>query len=121
MRGRRLPVAVLVDAISRPREHTAELKEELGKALGARLVRVVLFGSYARGVVHAESDVDVLALVDPRDRRDGHRAADAAVTVMMRHPDVVLSPLVLSVDQLNELRARERRLARDIDEEGVPL
>lgn len=99
----------------------AELKIELANALGPRLVRLILFGSYARGFVHADSDVDVLVLVQPKEREDGHRAADAAVAVMLRHPDVVLSPLVLSVAELDELRVRERRLAREIDQDGIPL
>lgn len=99
----------------------AELKEALTSVLGPRLVRLVLFGSYARGTVHPESDVDVLVLVSPRERQDGHRAADAAAAVMLRRPDVVLSPLVLSVSELDQLRARERLLARDIDQEGIDL
>lgn len=99
----------------------ADLKQELLRAFGARLERLVLFGSYARGIVHPESDVDVLVLMSPREPKDGHRAADAAATVMLRHPDVVLSPLVLSAAELDELRARERLLARDIDQEGIDL
>jgi hypothetical protein len=34
---------------------------------------------------------------------------------------VLISPTVLSVEKLAELQARERRLARDIAEEGIPL
>ena len=98
-----------------------EFRQELDRVFGTRLSRLVLFGSYARQRVHEDSDVDVLVLVEPRERRDGHRAADAAVKVMLCHPEVVLSPLVLSPAQLDALRARERRLARDIDREGIVL
>jgi len=98
-----------------------ELKEELRRVFGERLVRVVLFGSFARGVVHEDSDVDVLAMVSPRMPRDGHRAVDAAVRVMLRHPEAVLSPLVMTPKELDALRTRERRLARDIDREGIAL
>jgi hypothetical protein len=32
-----------------------------------------------------------------------------------------LSTLVLSTEEFNRLRARERRIALDIEEEGIPL
>ncbi|MBI2894244.1 MAG: nucleotidyltransferase domain-containing protein [Deltaproteobacteria bacterium] len=99
----------------------SELKQELMGTFGARLVRLVLFGSYARGIVHPESDVDVLVVVSQREPKDGHRAADGAAAVMLRRPDVVLSPLVLSAAELDELRARERLLAREIDRDGIDL
>ena len=98
-----------------------DLRVALRALFGARLKRLVLFGSYARGTVHEDSDVDVLVVVDPALEGDGHRAADAATEIMVRRPEVVLSPLVMSVAQLDELRARERRFARDIDMEGIPL
>lgn len=45
-------------------------------------VRVIVFGSVARGDVHAESDLDVLVIVDrlePADRRPLMRRARAAI------------------------------------------
>ena len=99
----------------------SELRVALRDRFGERLLRLVLFGSYARERAHADSDVDVLVLVSPRMPKDGHRAADAAVEVMLRRPDVVLSPLVMTPEELDALRARERRLAAEIDREGIPL
>jgi predicted nucleotidyltransferase len=99
----------------------AEYKAALERAFGTRLVRAVLFGSYARGRAHADSDIDVLVLVSPRQPKDGHRAVDAAVEIMLRRPEMVISPLVQTPEELDALRARERLLARDIDAEGIPL
>ena len=98
-----------------------ELHEALRGTFGPRLVKTVLFGSFARGEVHEESDVDVLVMVDPREPRDGHRAVDDAVSVMLRHPDVVISPLVMTPAELDELRRRELRLASEIDAQGIAL
>ncbi|MHB1843607.1 MAG: nucleotidyltransferase family protein [Deltaproteobacteria bacterium] len=98
-----------------------ELKQVLRASFGDRLVRLVLFGSVARGITHEDSDVDVLVLVSPRLPRDGYRAVDAAVEVMLRRPEVVLSPLVMTPEELEKLRKGERRLARDLDREGIPL
>jgi uncharacterized protein len=106
-----------------PHVHDAllDFKAAAVESFGTRLRGVVLFGSYARGLVHEDSDVDVLVLVSPREPGDGHRAADAAVAVMLRRPEVVLGPLVMTPDELDALRTRERRLAADIDREGVAL
>jgi len=90
-------------------------------AFGPRLRRVVLFGSQATGRVHEDSDVDLLLLVEPREAGDGRRATDAAVAVMLDFPDIVISPLVLTPEELGHLRERERLLARDIDRDGIVL
>lgn len=42
----------------------SELKDALQKIYGARLKKLVLFGSYARGDARADSDVDFLAVLD---------------------------------------------------------
>lgn len=42
----------------------ADLRAALTDLYGDRLVRLVLYGSQARGDTHAESDVDVLVVLD---------------------------------------------------------
>jgi len=50
--------------IPRPvRQALAELKESLAGVYGDRLKGVFLYGSYARGDYHDESDVDVLIVL----------------------------------------------------------
>jgi uncharacterized protein len=92
---------------------------------GARLHEVVLFGSWARGDAHEESDVDLLVVVDgldERERRDVMDAAyDAAAAAVDMADCVSISPLPYSTAQVTELRSRERRLFRDIAAEGAPL
>lgn len=51
----RLPVAV--------QEAVGEFKQRLQKRYGDRLGRLVLYGSYARGDFHEESDVDLLIVL----------------------------------------------------------
>lgn len=97
----------------------ANARDNIDAILGARLREVRLFGSYARGQHDDESDVDVLILVD---RVDGHER-DCVVDAVLRASvaSVRLSPLVLTVSQLDELRARELILAEDLDREGIAL
>lgn len=46
----------------------AEARLALSRLYGDRLVRAVLYGSYARGEAHSESDIDVLVVLrDPVD------------------------------------------------------
>ena len=42
---------------------TAEFKQAMQTLYGDRLLKVVLYGSYARGDFHAESDVDFLIVL----------------------------------------------------------
>jgi uncharacterized protein len=100
---------------------TTSFRQRVAEALGPRLRSVLLFGSYATGRVHQDSDVDLLVLVDPKEASDGRRAVEVAVSVMLDHPEVVLSPLVLGVAEFAELRTRERLLALDIERDGISL
>jgi uncharacterized protein len=56
-----------------------EAARRLGAAYGARLLDVVLFGSWVRGQAHEESDVDLLVVLDEvADRaRERDRIVDA--------------------------------------------
>ncbi len=98
-----------------------EFKAAVSEVLGAQLRSVVLFGSVARGQMSEESDVDLLVLVEAKNDQTVRLVVDAAVKIMLARPALVLSPLVLTTGQFDELRARERRLACDIDREGIPL
>jgi hypothetical protein len=52
---------------------------------------------------------------------DGRRGVEIAVSVMLDHPAIVLSPLVLGVAEFAELRNRERLLPLDIERDGISL
>ncbi len=88
--------------------------------LGRRTERLVLFGSRARGEGHEESDLDVLVLVADRTRSDQLAVYDAAYDVWDAG-GIDVSPLVRSPEAWADLLARERRLALDVEREGVPL
>jgi predicted nucleotidyltransferase len=97
-----------------------DLKESLQTFLGNRLVRLVLFGSRARGDYSGESDFDVAILVRGLTRELKNQILDKVSEIEFE----CLTPfsvLVFSEDEFNHLKRRERRIALDIEREGIPL
>lgn len=101
-------------------ERLRELKESLEAFLGNRLLRMVLFGSIARGDYNEESDMDVAIIIRGLTRKLKRQILDRVVEVELKHL-MPISVLILSEDEFNRLKRRERRIALDIEREGVPL
>jgi predicted nucleotidyltransferase len=87
---------------------------------GARLREVRLFGSFARGEAHAESDVDCLVLLDHVDTAD-ERAVTDLVGDLTWQAGVVISPLTMSSDTFEAWKRTERRVPLAIEREGIRL
>jgi uncharacterized protein len=88
---------------------------------GERLAEVRLFGSYARGEAHEDSDVDCLVLIDGADRRDDRAVTDLAADLIWQVGGVVIFPIVMSPSEFNDWKARERATPLAIEREGVRL
>jgi predicted nucleotidyltransferase len=97
----------------------AEAKRVAQAMLGDRLCAMRLFGSYARGQFDEDSDVDVLVLARSLEPGERGRVSDAVHAVSTS--EAIVAPLVLTVDQLEDLRRRELILATDCDREGIPI
>ncbi len=97
-----------------------ELKQTVSAIAGSRLTRFVLFGSRARGDWEPRSDIDVAAVVEHLTRAEHTRILDAVCAVEAHH-NFPVSFLLFSADHFRELKERERRIAADIEREGVPL
>lgn len=85
----------------------AETKRALSDVFGERLEQVLLYGSYARGDQTAESDIDVMAVVDmPKDELVGYRRqiSDLSSMLDLRY-GVVLSIKLQSGDALRQYGA----------------
>ena len=78
-------------------------KSGLSDIFGTRLLNVVLYGSYARGEQDAESDIDVMALVDlPKDElaRYRRRVSDFSSSIDLEY-DVLLSIKLQDAETFN--------------------
>ena len=97
-----------------------DLKNSLEDLLGDRIWRMILFGSMARGDFAAESDIDVAIIIRGLTRELKHQILDRVAEVELKNLTPV-STLLLSEEEFNRLKRRERRIALDIEREGVPL
>ena len=96
------------------------LKGRLQELLRDSLVNLVLFGSRARGDYEESSDVDVAVIVRGLSRELKDRIYREVAAIELEHGQLI-SLLVFSEQEFNRLRERERRIAKDILEEGVAL
>lgn len=97
-----------------------EYAERLRGLFGERLLELRLFGSYARGEAHEDSDVDVLVVVEGlTDLEIGVVAGEAAPIIL--RTGLPLAPLPMSSARLAALRSQKRALASALDREGVSL
>jgi len=85
-----------------------------------RILTVTLFGSKARGDSDAESDIDLLALVDAEDNEFRSELWRIASDVSLEY-NVVLSVRVFAQVRWAETRRIRLPLYRAIAADGVPL
>jgi predicted nucleotidyltransferase len=97
----------------------AELKREFAAIYGDRLVKLVLFGSHARGEATAESDIDVLVVLKGPvdDWEERQRTSEANAALCLDHD--VLTQRVF--EPAGWLESGATSLARNIRREGVTV
>lgn len=98
----------------------AALKERVKGLLGNALLKLVLFGSRARGDADPDSDVDVAIVVRGLDAQTKDRILSTVTGIELEHL-VPLSTLILSEEEYRRLFKGERRIALDIEHEGIEL
>lgn len=108
--------AIAPAALAAAREYAEALRREHPGRV--RLLR--LFGSVARGEAHEDSDVDVAVVVDDLDRATWRQIVDRSADVGLEH-EVWLSPTLFDTAAWRQWREQDRRLVRDIEEEGIAL
>ena len=94
------------------------LRQRLEAHYGDRLVRAVLFGSYARGEATEESDVDVLVVLrgEVDSWEEGKPLSEIEVDLMFEYGRVLS---VVVVDEL--IWDRRWAFIQNVQEDGVPL
>ena len=76
--------------------------EELKRRLKDRLVKIILFGSYAKGLADVDSDVDVLIIHShPDPDKELEIMVDAALRTTLKH-DIPLEPIAMTLHEYNK-------------------
>jgi predicted nucleotidyltransferase len=90
------------------------------RQLGDRLVKIAVFGSRARGDFDAESDTDIAIIARELSRELKYQILDTVAEIELKFL-IPLSVIVFSENEFEQLKKRERRIALDIEREGIPL
>ncbi len=97
--------------------------DHLYKRYGDDLLRVVLFGSKARGDFDAESDLDILVVVRMRDRdyrEYWNEIVDMTWDIELAY-EVVISLIIKDEPGYAKMREQPLLLARNIKQDGIVL
>lgn len=98
----------------------SEFGRELRRRYGRDLLELRLFGSFARGEAHEESDVDVAVVLEHVDWKTWCAVVDLATDLGLPY-DLRISPTIFDRETYERWRRQERALVMDIEREGVAL
>ena len=96
--------------------------QEVKGLLGERLKKVILYGSYARGDFHKNSDIDIMLLTDLDDKeieeyRD--KVSEIAFNIELEK-EIYISPIIKNIDKYNA-RINVVPFYMNVHKEGVEL
>jgi len=96
-----------------------EIAHEFADAIDSyEIIRMVLFGSVARGDDGDESDIDILIVVH-HDNRELESIIDNLVVDFILEKEEVISPHVMTEDHFN--KTKDYSFLKTVMAEGVPI
>lgn len=87
---------------------------------GTELLEMRLFGSWARGEAHEDSDVDVFVLLRTLTDDQWRDVVNEAAAVGLQL-DLTVSPTIFDLARFQAWRRQERGLVMDIERQGIPV
>ncbi|MBI4223564.1 MAG: nucleotidyltransferase domain-containing protein [Deltaproteobacteria bacterium] len=97
-----------------------QFKERVSRICGSKGWEMRIFGSRSRFEGNEESDLDILVLLEEYNETKKIKIWDAAYDIFAA-TDILLSPHVLSFDRFENLKQRERLIAKEIERDGIPI
>ncbi|ALA57014.1 nucleotidyltransferase domain-containing protein [Nitrospira moscoviensis] len=97
-----------------------EFKRRIEHRFPGELVRLLMFGSHARGEATADSDIDLLAVIRSEDWRRGDDIRDIGYELEIEH-GLVLSTQVMSQQQYNGRKASGSTFLANVEREGIAV
>ena len=99
-----------------------EFKQRLLSNYPNRIKQVTLFGSRAIGGAQEMSDYDVFIMVDRKEKQITDKIFDLAYDIYAASDLTVdISPVIMSEEYFQNRLSQERRIAMDIETQGIAL
>jgi predicted nucleotidyltransferase len=102
------------------KELLGQFKSKIEALLGAEKVKLILFGSKARGDSDRHSDIDIAIIVKKLARKQKNLILEKIADFEFENI-MPLSTLILSEEEFKLLKKRERAIAYEIENEGIKL
>jgi predicted nucleotidyltransferase len=111
----------MITLTKREKEALRAFIEGVRQSLGENLVKVILFGSKARGESKRGSDIDLLVIVQKRNIPTEKKVIEQVVETELHYNIYRLSPMIYSVEDYEERRKMEAPFISEIETSGVTL
>ncbi len=99
-----------------------DFKKRVLAAFPDRVKEITLFGSRATGRAGKHSDYDVFVRVDQHDKKLADAIFDISYDIYVESRfSMDISPVIMSNEYFKSRLSQERRIARDIVEQGIAL
>ena len=121
MDGSMATVSANLSRLAEVRETAVLYAEGTRRHFGKRLHSIRLYGSAARGDWTPDSDIDILVLLDAITSEDSDWLISRAVSLGVLGSGFLIQPVFMSVADFDRLKARERRFAAEVEEEGIDI
>ncbi len=111
----------LLTLTRREKETLRTFVERVRQSLGENLVRIILFGSKARGRAKRGSDIDLLVIVQNRDIPTEKKVIEQVVETELHYNIYRLSPVIYSVEDYEERKKIGAPFISEVEADGVIL
>ena len=110
-----------VTLTKREREALKSFVDGVRQNLRENLVRIILFGSKARGESKRGSDIDLLVIMWERDIPTEKKIIEQIVETEFHYNIYRLSPMIYSVEYYEERKKMELPFISEVETDGVTL
>ncbi len=105
-----------------------EIKKDIVDCLSKppKALRVILFGSYAYGIPHEDSDIDILVVLDKKGKAHNYKSfiknrQEVSLRLQSLKKKYPIDLIVYTNDEWEELKAIGTSFIRNIEENGIYL